>query len=433
MQYAYASLLLLACALACARPVWAVVLLLYLFPIEQVLQSVAPFLRVTALGNQLVNYLFGIVSLIAAGHTVLRKPMTWLGYTTPILLVITVLLAWSAVTLLWSPGRGLGAAVLASRWPYYIVVVLIGSYIICDLDDVRELVTGLMLMGVVLCTIILVSPEFRSQYGRLGILEGGKLQSNPLAIGELGGMALIAGALMRRSTLGAIALPLRIAAVLLGTATAIKSGSRGQFIFAAGIATLFFPVAAPVRNVAAFFSTAVGMAVIGTVAAYLANFLLEGAAARRFTSEAIIYGASSTVERFANVLGLGAKWLSSPLAIAVGLGYYAYSSFGYGAEYSHVVAADALFELGIPGALLYVAMVVLLYRASRSLLRIAGEDPLERSAATTLVAIVCYQFLLSNKQGELWGIMPFFMLACIVTRLEVRYSRWPSGQPSLAA
>ena len=432
MQYAYAILLLLACGLACARPVWAVVLLLYLFPIEQVMQSVSPFLRTTVLGNQLVNYLLGVVAIVAAGNTALRKPITWLGFPSPTLLVITLLLVWSAVTLLWSPGSAMGGAVVASRWPYY-VIVLLGAFIICDLDDVRELATGLAVLGIGLCTVILVSPEFGSQYGRLGILEGGKLQSNPLAIGELGGVTLIVGALMRRTTLGALAVPLRIAAVLVGTATAIRSGSRGQFIFAVGIATLFFPLAAPVRNVAAFFSTAIGMAVIGSAVALLANALLEGVAARRFTSEAIIYGASSTYERLANVFGLGAKWLSSPISIAVGLGYYAYSSLGFGAEYSHVVAADALFELGLPGALLYVSMIVLVFRASRGLLRVAGDDPIDRSSASLVVALLAYQFLLSNKQGELWGIMPFFMLACIVTRLEIRYSRWPAEEAALAA
>ncbi|MBU3727908.1 MAG: O-antigen ligase family protein [Phycisphaerales bacterium] len=426
MQYVYASLLALGCAVACVRPVWAVALLLCIFPIEQVLQSVSPFLRTSVLGNQLVNYLLGLVAILAAGNTALRKPITWLGYPNPTLLVITVLLAWSAVTVLWSPGRELGMAVLASRWPYFVVMVLLGSYIICDLDDVRELVTALAVLGVVLCTIILVSPEFGSQWGRLGILEGGKLQSNPLAIGELGGATLLVGALMRRTTLGVLGLPLRIAAVLLGTVVAIKSGSRGQFFFAVALSIAFFPVAAPVRSVTAFLSTAVGMAVIGGIVAFLASTLLEGFAARRFSTEQLIYGSSSTLERFSNVMGLAGRWISNPLAIAVGLGYYAYSSFGYGAEYSHVVAADVLFELGIPGALLYIAMIALMVRASRGLMRVAGSDPVERSAAALLLALMAFQFLLSNKQGELWGVTSLFMLACIVTRLEIRYSRWPS-------
>lgn len=426
MQYFYASLLALACAVACVRPVWAVALLLCIFPIEQVLQSVSPFLRTTVLGNQLVNYLLGVVAILAAGNTAVRKPETWLGFASPTLMVISTLLIWSAVTILWSPGRELGLEKLSSRWPYFVVMVLFGSYIICNLDDVRELVTALAVLGVVLCTIILVSPEFGSQWGRLGILEGGKLQSNPLAIGELGGATLMVGALMRRTTLGIISVPLRLAAVLLGAVVAIKSGSRGQFIFAIGLSVIFFPIAAQVRSVTAFLSTAVGMAVIGGIVAFLASTLLEGFAARRFSAEQLLYGSSSTLERFSNVVGLAGRWISSPLAIAVGLGYYAYSSFGYGAEYSHVVAADVLFELGIPGALLYVAMVLLVIRASRGLMRIASDDPFERSAAALLIALMTFQFLLSNKQGELWGVTPFFMLACVVTRLEIRYARRPS-------
>lgn len=426
MQYFYASLFALACAIACVRPVWAVALLLSIFPIEQVLQSVSPFLRATPLGNQLVNYLVGMVAILAAGTTTLRKPLPWLGFPNPTLLVITALLAWSVVTVIWSPGRELGLEKLGSRWPYFIAMVVLGSYVICDLDDVRELVTALALLGVTLCTIILVSPEFRSHWGRLGIVEGGKLQSNPLALGELGGVTLLVGSLLRRNALGYLGLPLRVAAMLLGTVVAIRSGSRGQFFFAVGLSIAFFPVAAPVRSMTAFLSTSIGMAVIGSLVAFLASTLLEGFAARRFGADQLLYGSSSTLERFSNVMGLAGQWISKPLAIAVGLGYYAYSSFGYGAEYSHVVAADVLFELGLPGAALYITMVVLVVRSSRGLMRIVGTESPDRSAAALLLGLMAFQFLLSNKQGELWGVTPFFMIACIVTRLETRYTRWPS-------
>ena len=432
MQYTYAILLLLICALACVRPVWSVALLLLMFPLEQVMQSVSPFLRTTVLGNQLVNYLLGLVAIVAAGHITLRKPITWLGYPNPTLFVITVLLAWSIVTVLWSPGRELGVSVILTRWPYFVVMVLVGSYIICDLDDVRGLVNGLVILGTVLCSIILVSPEFGSQWGRFGILEGGKLQSNPLAIGELGGATLLVGALMRRSSLGLFALPIRIAAILLGTVVAIKSGSRGQFLFAVVLAIAFFPIAAPVRSVTAFLSTAVGMALVGGVVALLYSTLLEGLGARRFSVDQLVYGASSTFERFSNVASLGARWISNPIAVVVGLGYYAYSSFGLGSEYSHVVAADALFELGIPGAILYLTMLILIIRSSRGLMQLVGDDPVHRSAAAVLLALLAYQFLLSNKQGELWGLMSFFMLACIVARLQIRYSRWPSDDEAAA-
>lgn len=432
MQYTYAILLLLTCVLACVRPVWSVALLLMMFPLEQVMQSVSPFLRTTGLGNQLINYLLGLVAIVAAGHTTLRKPMTWLGYPNPTLLVITVLLAWSVVTVLWSPGRELGVSVILSRWPYFVVMVLVGSFIICDLDDVRGLVSALAILGIVLCSIILASPEFGSQWGRFGIIEGGKLQSNPLAIGELGGATLLVGALMRRTTFGGFAIPIRIAAILLGTVVAIKSGSRGQFIFAVILSIAFFPLAAPVRSVTAFLSTALGMVLVGGVVALLYSTVLEGLAARRFSVDQLVYGASSTFERFSNVANLGARWISNPIAIVVGLGYYAYSSFGLGSEYSHVVAADALFELGIPGALLYLTMLILIVRASKGLMQVVGDDPVHRSAVAVLLALVAYQFLLSNKQGELWGVTPLFMLGCIVTRLQIRYTRWPSEDEAAA-
>jgi hypothetical protein len=425
VQILFPAIVLLACAWSFRRPVWAVVLMIFLFSIQQVLQAEAPWVRGTPLGNQLINYVVGSVAIFAAGITILRKREAFVGWVNFSFVVITALLAWSVVTLLWSPGRDLALQVLSLRWVYYVIFILVGPIIIADLDDIAELLRGLLVAGIVLCLVINVSSGFESQYGRIGILEAGKLQSNPLALGELGGVVLITGALLRTQSFGRLSLLLRIAAVVLGAMTAIKSGSRGQMLFAASIATIGYPFSARIRNIGSFVAGVVGMALIGLLVVTLASTLLEGFAAKRFSVEELLYGSSSTSERISNVGVLASAWASSPIAVFVGVGYYAFSSFGLGIEYSHVVAADMLFELGIPGAVLYLCLVVREFGVCRWLLRVGRDDDVMRPVTALYVSLVLFYFLLSNKQGDLWGIVTLFMLVCAADRVRARAAALP--------
>jgi hypothetical protein len=139
VQILFPAIVLLACAWSFRRPVWAVVLMIFLFSIQQVLQAEAPWVRGTPLGNQLINYVVGSVAIFAAGITILRKREAFVGWVNFSFVVITALLAWSVVTLLWSPGRDLALQVLSLRWVYYVIFILVGPIIIADLDDIAEL------------------------------------------------------------------------------------------------------------------------------------------------------------------------------------------------------------------------------------------------------------------------------------------------------
>ncbi len=432
MSIAFTILLVVACLWAVARPPFATVLLIYLFAIEQVLQSVAPALRATPLGNQLFNYLIASVVSVAWVRSLPRNAPAGLGQFNPTLLVVSALLVWSVITVFWSPGRELGLAVLSVRWPYYFVVVLLGSALLSSLDDVGEMMEGLLVAGAILCCIILVSPEFESQYGRIGIVEAGKMASNPLAIGELGGVVVISAALLRSSRFGKFGLLLRLFALGVGIAVAVKSGSRGQLLFSAAVATIAFPFSARVRNFGGFVAAVAGAVFVALSVVIVSSTLLEGFAAQRFSLESLLYGSSSTSERASNVVFLAKAWASSPIAPVVGLGYYAFSSFGLGIEYSHVIAADMLFELGIPGAILYVALLVLSFQTCRTLVREAADDDVDRSRVGAFVGLIAFYFLLSNKQGDLWGIVTFFMLVCAAHRVRIRRERLDYGSTEVA-
>lgn len=419
MQAIWITLFFLICLYGCVRPMVALALLLYLFPIEQILQSMAPALGSTPLGGQLVNYVVGLVVCAAAIRTAFTKFQPLVGLFNGVLITVLLLYGWSIVTLLWSPGRMDGLAVVGTRWPYLVVMIL-GSYLINDLNDLVSFAKTALLIGLTVCVVLLSSGDFESKFGRLGIVVAGKLESNPLALGELGGIVLLTGALLRDSSFGRWNVLLRLLAVGTGAAIALRSGARGQLLFSVGIALVAVPLAAPMRSWKAFFSTILIVGVVIAMALVLSSTLLEGFAAKRFSVDEMLYGSSSTSERVQNVTTLMSHWLSSPFAVLVGLGYYAFSSYGMGIDYSHVVAADALFELGIPGAAGYIAVLVMTFQNCKRLMRAGIDTGYYRAAVALCIGILGFYYLLSNKQGELWGCTTLFMLMCIVARLVSR-------------
>jgi O-antigen ligase len=84
-----------------------------------------------------------------------------------------------------------------------------------------------------------------------------------------------------------------------------------------------------------------------------------------------------------------------------------------------------MFELGIPGAVLYLCLVVREFGVCRWLLRVGRDDDVMRPVTALYVSLVLFYFLLSNKQGDLWGIVTLFMLVCAADRVRARAAALP--------
>jgi hypothetical protein len=407
------------CVYASMRPPVAFALVLLMFPIEMVLQSTSSFLRTPGIGLQLVNIAIGMTALLAVLSSSFRTVGFMRSFISPSSMISFGLLAWGATTLLWSPGRQAGIEATVDQLPYLGVILVLGPLLVPRVDVLVSSLSAALVIATALCLIVLINPEFVVKSGRLGFEFGGGLFSNPLALGELGGLALLLGSLIRRSTLGALAVPLRVAAILAGTAVAIQSGSRGQFFYALIVAVPFVPFAAPVKSARNLILALVAVVFVGLVASFLLDTLLSGFAAKRFSVEEMLYGTSSSSERMENVLSLGRAWAQSPTAWIFGLGYYAFNGLfaDAGSIYSHVLFADVIFEMGLPGVAFMSCFVYLTVRDSFRLYRLAAEFPLERAACTALIALFAYQLLLVNKQGNLWGSMVFFLMGIVISRL----------------
>jgi hypothetical protein len=421
MQVVYLSIFGFFCLFACSRPAWALALIVFVFPIEQLMQSLCEVLRSSALGLQAVNFAVGGTALLAALRSITRSAMPFRGYATAGFGCVAGILLWSLVTLAWSPAdRAL--EFINGEWPYTVVFVILGTLLVGSIEDLSRALGAILIVGTVACAVILVNPEFTSVYGRLAVVIGANTRSNSLALGDLGGTTVIVAALLRRGYGGPWLFTWRVAGLLLGTAVAVYSGARGQMIGAAGLGVLFFPLAAPIRNVGGFFLTVFGLGFVALLALLLASTILTGFAAQRFSLEAILYGASSADTRVNNVLLLFTAWAGSPFAWVFGLGVLAYNVIDANAlnPYSHVAFADALFELGIPGAALMAAFVYTTVKSLKGLFAAQAEDPVARAAVATLIALCTYLMVLANKQGFIWNLHAFYMFSLVGQRLMAR-------------
>ena len=412
------------------RPGLAVASAVTMFPVEQMLQGYIDYLRSTRVGLLLVNVIVLATSALCVIRSSIRMPRPFLGFLNPSMGMVIGLLIWSVLSIAWSPSKEKALASVAENTPYILLLVGMGGFLLHDLRSLDSFCRSLLLIATAASLFVLISPEFVNRWGRLGFAIGFENErSNPLALGELGGVAMIAGLLLRdqKGRFGLFWNLLRLTGMGVGLALGIQSGSRGQVIFAVVVAAFFFPVAAPVKDVRRFILTLLGLGTLGGATLILMNTLLYGFEAQRFTLDELLYGQSSTQGRAQNVLVLVVAWAKNPFFWIFGLGYYAFSDL-YSAKtdpYSHVLIADAIFELGIPGIALLGGLMI---RAGRDYYQLFGEvsnRPAARAAVAILGALACYYVLLVNKQGYLWGSGIFFLLMSAPARLLARMTLDP--------
>jgi hypothetical protein len=404
-------------------PAVAFALVLLQFPLELVLQSAVPVLVNTSWGNQVTNYVIGLVTVIAVSKSLIGVPRPLAGYFSPAWACAVGVFVWGSISVVWSPGVEEATKVVAAGWPNAVVALVIAPLLVSDVAALRKIWACSLFLGLALCVAMLASPDFTMRHGRLGFAFGSaSYWSNSLAVGEVGGVTLLLGALASGRYLGRFSLVIRVASILLGGAVAVLSGSRGQTFYAVALAVLMTPMSVQLRDARSFLGTAVvSLLGLGAVA-FIIQTSLTSWEMNRFSVDALLYGQSSGGSRLANVVALAQEWAARPYAWVFGLGFYAFhvlplTSFDI---YSHVLFADLIFELGIPGAVMGLTVVVTAARSSARLFTRFREDPTSRTSVAILSAIALYHTLLINKQGFLYSSMWWFMLLVLIARLDRR-------------
>lgn len=412
------------CGLALRITPLALNLLVLFFPLEQVIQSSSDYFRNSASGLRAVNYIVGIVTILSAGIAIAREPDRIAGTRTTGQILTWALFLWTLASVIWSPGGSLAIESLAGTWPYLILFLIIGPLLIRDLSELATAFRWALVACVAMSLVILFSPEFTQRGGRLGlVIDSSALsaRSNPLSIGELGGMCILLAALAGGGGRNPGLTALRLAAVGMGTVLTVLSGSRGQLIFAIVAVAIGVPISRPLRNTRNYLLVIGGLAVLIPLILYVAGVVAEGGSAdmaKRWGSDS---SESGSAVRAANAMFLLDSFVRSPMYWIQGLGYYAFGATNpYGEPYSHVLFVDMLCEEGLVGAALMVSILVASVRSIAGLYRKTAEQQENRRTLGVLATLIIYQVLLANKQGNIGGSFALFLLLIIPCRLYRR-------------
>jgi hypothetical protein len=400
-------------------------LLMLFFPLEQVVQSSSDLFRNSAASLRLVNYIVGLVVIFSAGLAIAREPDRFAGARTPGQILVWCLYLWTIASCVWSPGAELAIDSLSGTWPYIILCIVVAPLLIRDISELAAAFRWGLVACVAMTLVVLISPEFTQKAGRLGLSidssAASGARSNPLAIGELGGLCILLSALAGGEGRKPGLTLLRLAAVGMGTALAVLSGSRGQLIFAVVAVAIGLPISRPLKNTRNYLLVIGGLAVIIPLILYIASIVAEGGSAdmaKRWGTES---SESGTAVRAANVLFLLDSFIRSPLFWIQGLGYYSFGATNpYGEPYTHVLFVDMLGEEGFIGAALMIGILVACARSTAGLYRMTAGQPEHRRTVGVLATLIVYQLVLANKQGNIGGSFALFMLLILPCRLYRR-------------
>ncbi|MHC5005378.1 MAG: hypothetical protein ACYTJ0_19930, partial [Planctomycetota bacterium] len=176
------------------RPHWAVVLVIVMFPLEQLLQSYVPSLLATP---WLFNVGVGGVAGMALASRILRGDQVLYGMKNRVLLLVLLIYAIAVIGLMYTPSPDEARAMLVKGLPYHVLLLFVMPALIVDLRELNRVLMGTLLAGTVIAVLILLNPASTTYAGRMVVDLGpsltGTFRGNPLAIATLGGtLALVA-------------------------------------------------------------------------------------------------------------------------------------------------------------------------------------------------------------------------------------------------
>jgi hypothetical protein len=422
--FLYSTFFAITCLWATFRnSFWSLAIFIYMFPLEQVLQSGIPFLT-TGRGLEVINYSIACVVGISVFVQMIRVPNFFYGWANTSNLTCLGLFLWAILSVIWSPAKALILNYIYSGIPY-LIMTLLGSLLVNSILDLFKTSRAMLLLGIPMALIYLISPEFDMSSGRLNIRLSSDVNSNVLAVGEFGGLLIISAILYRpKEIIGILNFPVRIILVILGAIISLQSGSRGQFFGAIAVSLLLIPVASQIKSILSLISILISTILISIIIYYVYSITLGGLqsfAVKRFDINELLFGVSSAEGRLSNIQTLFFAWISSPIAYLIGLGTGAFSTItSSGEDYPHNLLAEVAFELGIIGFLLLFICLISAGKSCFQLFIHYRNMQEERSAVTLLIGYIAYEFILANKQGALWGVPILFLFTSIAGRLEKR-------------
>ena len=389
------------------RPKYAFVAMLLMFPVEQLLQSYNPELILRY--NWLVNVLVGLVVLFAVVSSFFRKQDMSRGLWNGVTIPIYVLFMYVIAAMAWTPAPGDAQYFFKANSPYWIFFLVLSPLLLRKIDDFAQTIVATMMIGIVVSMMIFISPRGHFLYGRfvvdLGYLIGfGQLESNPLALADLGGTIAIMAILYHGNKPSMLINVIRVMALGAGLALALASGSRGQVVFSILCALAFLPLMHDRRNWGQLIALIISGLVVLVVLFIGYRLLLDPSGAARWKGQEIGEGLETRAQM---AIGMMNAYVGDARAWIFGLGTSSFNYYYHLREqphwFPHNIFVEALSEYGLFGMILLTVAVFSTWRWGRVIFQFNRDDIRLRAATLTFFAITVFQFLLALKQGHLLG------------------------------
>lgn len=407
------TLIALAYLYAVTRPAWAVAVVLTMFATEQLLQASNPVFRTH---GSLANFIVGLVVLGALTNAFLSGKLRWSRWITPAAVLTLLLYLYAAISWFWTSSPEWLAEYIRWTSPYIMVTLGLAPLLVGSFKDLRDFRFAMLVLGTLVAALIILSPGFELVNGRYVVNIDNDSRTNPLAIGALGGMLVLLSVLGPSTEVGLGILALRATAFFAGLGLGFMSGSRGEVLSALAFSMAFLPMARRVANLGQFVGIVAVVAIflIGVISVRSLFVVAENE--DRWSSEGMLYGSLGRIE---NAVDLANHYFRRPVFWLTGLGSAAFHDLPTrsGDPYSHVIVADLIFELGLPGVVLGTSIFALAVKNSRRLFAMVKDDPPARALVAYLAAFTAYEFTLANKAGILWAQYDLFFGTVLLGRL----------------
>ncbi len=392
------------------RPQWAIVLVVLMFPVEQLLQSYVPVLMTYP---WILNVLIGVIALLAVATSFFRQQPVFTNSVNLAAMATLGIFVIATFGLLWTPGKETAVSYMRAGIPYYGLMLVLAPLLMRDLEDFRKILIPIMWLGAIIAVLIMVNPSSSYYSGRLSLDLGmsGDGRGNVLALGHLGGVMVLISVLYRPPRPSVVVTLIRIAAFIIGFGLSIGSGSRGQVLGAIVAGVLFFPISRRLANPKQFALTVVSFGIV-VIGFYLVLSMFIGDQNReRWDIWQMIVDITG---RFDMVMALLGEFLSNPGYWIFGLGPFSYEPLSNSsATYVHNIAAEILCDEGIVGFILFLLMLWVTYKSGRIVWQAYRSDMIYRQTTAVLGALAAFTLFLALKQGTFLGL-PNLMMWCMI-------------------
>jgi hypothetical protein len=399
------------------RPAYAFALTMVMYPFEQLLQSQFPFFIAH---RSFMNFFTAGVAGLAVVAALLQGRRVLMVDRIAVLVGLLYLLIFASTA--WSINSSLSWHTLRYWSPYLIAGIVILPLTINTPQDALRVAKAFLIAGAPLAVALAIAPM--KGRGLVLLNEEAWEQGNPLAVGTFGAeLAVIAVGLMLSGGKAVQSRAFLLVVAALGAFVTLRSGSRGQLVATMiGIAVVSFGVMSGARR-KNFLYTFIPVCILLAAVFFLKDAFIASAENARLEKRWEIETMQATFEqsrvRMASDLLYQFVDAASrnPLVFVGGLGAAAsYQLLGF---YCHVVPVEALCEYGVVGFILYSMLLWATVQAIRTVYRSKYIPAAEKVPVALFAGLFALQFILTFKQGSLFGHTEYFGFALVLGRLNM--------------